>query len=198
MKITQASLLVFTSILAVTAGTWFWSPTIITLQTESTANLSQDAQLSAQKIERGAPGVLAMGLNSTTANIATNVNAADNTQDFSLDQDAIASMREARLHGDSRSPSLLRSEPSERASAQEMADPDLYLQYQAKQRSKIFVSYVQAAKPKLEKLRALVAAGEAQGISAEQLAEGRDKIQQIEVLIKKLKDEHQVEINPDE
>jgi len=92
--------------------------------------------------------------------------------------------------GDSRTPPILRQEPEEQPKQEDLDDPDKYLAFQARQKQKVLISYVNAAKPKLNKLRALVAEGEKRGISKEQLAEGKAKIQKIEDMVEQIKAEN--------
>jgi hypothetical protein len=89
--------------------------------------------------------------------------------------------------GDDRAPPIVRQAAQEQASQEELDDPAKYLDFQARQKQKVLVSYLHAAKPKLEKLRELVARGEAEGIAEDKLNEGRIKIQKIEEMVEEIK-----------
>ena len=102
----------------------------------------------------------------------------------------IESFTTAIIEGESRTPPIVRREAEEVPSQSVLNDPDQYLKFQSKQRQKLFVSYAKAAKPKIDKLKRLVAEGEAGGISEEKLQEGRMKIQKLEEMLEQLKQEN--------
>lgn len=107
---------------------------------------------------------------------------------------AVSSMREARLHGDDRAPPIVRPETEfERATAEELADPDLYLEYEARQQQKVYSSFVQASEKKIADLEDYISQAEQEGgISEEQLAEGREKLEKLKAMNEQL-----IEENPD-
>jgi len=93
---------------------------------------------------------------------------------------------------DERSPPIVRQKEEEKPTQEELDDPDKYLEFQLRQRKKVLFSYLDAAKPKLKKLRELVAEGERRGISEDKLIEGQTKILKIEEMVSQILEE-----NPD-
>jgi len=111
----------------------------------------------------------------------------DHTDYIDVQPEAIESFRSAIIDGESRTPPIARREAEEAPSQEVLDDPAKYLSFQAQQRQKLFMSYITAAKPKIEKLKRLVAEGESRGISDEKLHEGRMKIQKLEEMVEQLK-----------
>ena len=89
---------------------------------------------------------------------------------------AVASLREATLNGDPRTPPLAPSPEREMPTDEELSDPDLYLQYESRQQQGAYASLLQAANRQLEEMDALIARAEQEGgVTAAQLEEGRRK-----------------------
>jgi len=103
--------------------------------------------------------------------------AADDAEgDIELDPEAIASLRGARLLGDPRAPPIERSAPGEAATAEELADPARYAEYESRQEKKLKRAYVIEAEKYLEQLRSDVERGRAAGIPADEIAKVEKKI----------------------
>jgi len=122
--------------------------------------------------------------------LVTEENASHNEALPHLDPQAIDSMRAARIYGDPRAPTLSRAKPRVLPNDEELADPDLYLKYQARQRQKVFVNFIQAAGPKIDQLNEMIQIGIQRGISQEELEQGREKVRRLEDMVKQLKEEH--------
>lgn len=89
---------------------------------------------------------------------------------------AVASLREATLNGDPRTPPLAPSPEREMPTDEELSDPDLYLQYESRQQQAVYASFLQAANRQLEEMDALIARAEQEGgVTDAQLEEGRRK-----------------------
>lgn len=89
---------------------------------------------------------------------------------------AVASLREATLNGDPRTPPLAEAPEREMPTEEELADPDLYLQYEMRQQQAVYASFLEAANRQLEEMDALIARAEAEGgVTDAQLEEGRRK-----------------------
>lgn len=89
---------------------------------------------------------------------------------------AVASLREATLNGDPRTPPLAPSPEREMPTEEELSDPDLYLQYESRQQQAVYASFLQAANRQLEEMDALIARAEQEGgVTDAQLEEGRRK-----------------------
>lgn len=98
-------------------------------------------------------------------------------QDWAPSETAVISLREAARHGDPRTPPLAPPAPErEMPTAEELADPDLYLQYEARQQQAVYASFVEAAGREIAELDALIARAEQEGgVTEAQLEEGRRK-----------------------
>lgn len=94
---------------------------------------------------------------------------------------AAHSLDEARRLGDTRQPPLLRdAEPSEAASAWEIADPDRYAAYEQRQQRRLWQNYVHAAGPALAQLDADLARARAEGgIAPAEIAQVEEKRRRI-------------------
>lgn len=92
--------------------------------------------------------------------------------------EAVAALRDSMENGDPRTPPLARSEDlREMPTADELADPALYQQYEQRQNQKVYASFVTAASEKITELETLIARAEADGLPPEQIEEGRQKLQ---------------------
>lgn len=101
-------------------------------------------------------------------------------------RDAASSMAEARLNGDPRTPPLQRSAEQEAPTAEELADPDKYKQYEARQSKKLYAAYIQASDSEVPKLKQLIERGKAEGVSAEEIAQAEEKVRRIQQMRDKL------------
>jgi len=104
-----------------------------------------------------------------------------------LDSQAISSLEFARLNGDSRSPPINHRVLNQRASQQQIDDPDQYANYQTSKKRQLIRNYIEVAQPKIDHLIEQVKAAKEKGLPAEQLAEGEDKIKKLEEMIEQLK-----------
>jgi hypothetical protein len=105
--------------------------------------------------------------------------ADDEYSDIELDPEAIASLRGERLLGDPRAPPIERSAPGEAATAEELADPAKYAEYESRQEKKLKRAYVIEAEKYLEQLRSDVDKGRAMGIPPDEIAKVEKKIEGI-------------------
>ncbi len=93
-------------------------------------------------------------------------------------QAVVTALRESMENGDPRTPPLVRSEDlRELPSAAELADPDLYQQYEKRQNQKVYASFASAATQKITELETMIARAEADGLPPEQIQEGREKLE---------------------
>lgn len=96
------------------------------------------------------------------------------------DDVAVATLRAAVEHGDPRTPPMAQSSEREMPTAEELADPDLYLEYEARQQQQVFTSYLAASKKKISELETSIARAKSEGgVSADQLAEGQAKLEKL-------------------
>ena len=90
----------------------------------------------------------------------------------------VTALRDSMENGDPRTPPLARSEDlREMPSANELADPDLYQQYEQRQNQKVYASFASAATQKISDLKKMIARAEAEGLPSEQIQEGREKLE---------------------
>lgn len=112
-------------------------------------------------------------------------------QQYDLDPVKIASMRDARINGDSRAPKITpRTEFRVKPTEEELANPDLYLEYEARNTLQVYSNYVAAAQQKIHQLEIFMAQARAKGASEEDLREGVEKIEQLKAMALKLEAEH--------
>ncbi len=93
------------------------------------------------------------------------------------------SMRQAFLEGDDRTPPLARPEPEQQRelpTAEELADPQLYQQYEARQQMNVRESFARAARNRIGELEQQLQQAEQMGADAGQLREGREKLERLQ------------------
>lgn len=125
--------------------------------------------------------------------------AAPETSSIRLNPDAVASLRRGREQGEPRTPPLVEDSPErEMPSDEELADPDMYLEYESRQKQKVLASFMQASEKKVSELRAAIERAEAEGVSEEQLAEGREKLERLEAMREEVLRDHPELAAPEE
>ncbi len=121
---------------------------------------------------------------SVTVQLTNSIQEED--QAIKLNSQAINSLEFSRLNGDNRSPPINHRVPSQRANQQQLNDPDQYNAYQADKKKQLIRHYVEAAKPKINRLKEQVKKSKERGLPAEQLAEGEEKIKKLEEMVEQL------------
>jgi hypothetical protein len=93
---------------------------------------------------------------------------------------AAASMAATRLHGDPEAPPIAR-DPMERElpSPVELADPNAYQAYEARQTQRVYAAYVRAVDDELPRLMSDIVRGRAMGIAPEEIAKAEEKARQL-------------------
>lgn len=104
--------------------------------------------------------------------------------------DAAVSMANAMKNGDPRAPVIVHDTVQEAASPEELADPKLYAQYEARQNMRLYKGYVNAAEVEIPRLQADIAKAKAMGLKPEQIAEGEEKLRRIQQMRDQLASEH--------
>ena len=94
-----------------------------------------------------------------------------------LRPEAVESLRQARRHGDPRTPPVARREPRQAPPLDVLDDPERYRLYEQGEKMAVYASFVDASKRRIAELESLVAQGEREGLAPEQLAEGRRKLE---------------------
>mgnify|MGYP005755034589 FL=1 len=93
------------------------------------------------------------------------------------------SMRQAFLEGDDRTPPLATRDPEQQRelpTAEELADPALYQQYEARQQMNVRESFARAARNRISELEQQLQQAEQMGADAGQLREGREKLERLQ------------------
>ncbi len=136
----------------------------------------------------------------TPSNIqAVSTNETDDSAqyDFTIDEEtfipnpeAVASLRQARLEGDSRTPNLAPNHEREKPTEEELGDHEQYLEYERRQQKRVYRAYVEASKIKTARIRSMIERGKAEGVSAEQIASAEDKIRGIEEMATQLQQDY--------
>ena len=97
------------------------------------------------------------------------------------------SMADARVNGDPRTPPIVRSTVErEMPTPEELADPDLYQEYESRQNQKVYRSFYSASKNKLVEMEKLMEQARSQGVSDDKLREGEEKIAKMKAMREKL------------
>ena len=107
-----------------------------------------------------------------------------------LDSQAISSLEFARLNGDSRSPPINHRVLNQRASQQQIDDPDQYANYQTSKKRQLIRNYIEVAQPKIDHLKEQVKAAKEKGLPKDELAEGEEKIVRLQEMIEQLKTQY--------
>lgn len=95
------------------------------------------------------------------------------------------------MQGDPRVPPLVRSEhKTELPSAQELADPKAYAQYEVRQNLQVYASFIAASRQELPRLRAGIERGKREGIAPEKIAKIEEKVRRMEAMQAQLLREH--------
>jgi archaellum component FlaC len=93
------------------------------------------------------------------------------------------SMRQAFLEGDERTPPLASRDPEQQRelpTAEELADPALYQQYEARQQMNVRQSFARAARNRISELEQQLQQAEQMGGDPDQLREGREKLERLQ------------------
>ncbi|MES2041674.1 MAG: hypothetical protein V4495_27985 [Pseudomonadota bacterium] len=97
----------------------------------------------------------------------------------------------ATRDGDPRTPPIEHNQVTqEMPSAAELADPKAYQQYEARQSTRLYAAYVQAADEELPRLREAIARARDMGIAPADIAKGEEKLRRITAMQKQLLNEH--------
>lgn len=105
--------------------------------------------------------------------------------------DAAETMRNAMKNGDPMAPPIYRDPtPVEQATPEEIADPRKYDAYLARQNTRLYKQYVQAADAEIPRLQQDIAKAKAMGLKPEQIAEGEEKLRRIQQMRDQLAAEH--------
>lgn len=97
----------------------------------------------------------------------------------------------ATRDGDPRTPPIEHNQAAqEMPSAAELADPKAYQQYEARQNTRLYAAYVQAADDELPRLREAIARARDMGIAPADIAKGEEKLRRITAMQRQLLNEH--------
>ncbi|MFZ6874242.1 hypothetical protein ACO0LF_19465 [Undibacterium sp. Di27W] len=97
----------------------------------------------------------------------------------------------ATRDGDPRTPPIEHTQVTqEMPSAAELADSKAYQQYEARQNTRLYAAYVQAADEEIPRLRAAIARAHDMGMAAADIAKGEEKLRRITAMQGQLLNEH--------
>jgi len=99
---------------------------------------------------------------------------------------ATPSVRDFIEHGDPRSPPLAPEAAQELPTAEELADPEAYHRYEARQNSGIVLAFASAAVQALQQMRSDIERARKMGATAEQLREAEDKQQHLQEVLQRI------------
>lgn len=104
--------------------------------------------------------------------------------------DAVASMSEARLKGDPLAPPVSRSPQGEAPTAAEMADPQAYQRYEARQNKRVYQAYIKAAAVEIPRLQEDISRARREGIPEAEIRQGEEKLRRIQAMRDQLQADH--------
>ncbi|MCH8619514.1 hypothetical protein [Undibacterium sp. TS12] len=97
----------------------------------------------------------------------------------------------ATRDGDPRTPPMQHEQSAqETPSAAELADPKAYQQFEARQNTRLYAAYVQAADEEIPRLREAIARARDMGIPPADIAKGEEKLRRIAAMQAQLRNEH--------
>lgn len=109
------------------------------------------------------------------------------TEPVTPDPSAVASLRRGREQGEPRTPPLVENSPlRELPTDEELADPELYLEYEGRQKQQVLASFLKASERKTNELKAAIERAESEGMPEAQLEEGREKLRRLEAMREQL------------
>ncbi len=121
-----------------------------------------------------------------------NTSAADTEpEEERWDETAIEQMREARIHGDDRAPPIVHEPVTEqRATPEELASPELYNAYEAREEMKLKAQFVSAAQPQMQELKQQIQAMKDAGLDQAAIREAEEKLIQLDAMTNQLQKQH--------
>ena len=99
-------------------------------------------------------------------------------------------MSEAREHGDARAPAIVRSPEREAPTAAELADPEAYQRYEARQNQRLYSDYVKAADEAVPQLQKDIDRARREGLPEEEIRKGEEKLRRIQAMRDQLRADH--------
>ncbi|NHZ34373.1 hypothetical protein [Massilia rubra] len=109
---------------------------------------------------------------------------------------AAHSLAQTRLHGDPEAPPIARESATResaapaRPTAAELADPQAYQAFEARQNAQVLAAYIKAVDDELPRLRDDIARGRAMGIAADKVARAEEKARGLENMRAQLIKDH--------
>lgn len=114
-----------------------------------------------------------------------------NPEEELWDETAIEQMREARIHGDDRAPPIVHEAVTEqRATPEELASPELYNAYEAREEMKLKAQFVSAAQSQLQELKQHIQAMKDAGLDQAAIREAEEKLIQLNAMSNQLLKQH--------
>lgn len=131
-------------------------------------------------------------LNATSSSKPTMAKPYDKHR-LTLDQQAIQSLREARLQGDPRTPPMMQNPPERKMPTDEqLADPDKYAEYEKSQRMQVYQQFIYAVPQKVTAIENALKRAKKEGakLTKEQMQFAKDKMASLKAMKEKLLHKH--------
>ncbi len=179
------ALLILPASLFVVTGYYFIGP--LTIETNNRLNGEHDILLQGQNRIHSVSSTELVTAPMTKQIIEP---ALSGKETIPLKDQAIQSLKHARINGDKRSPPIHHSELTQRANPQQIDDPDQYSDFQANKKKQLISHYIQAIQPKIARLKEQIQEAKEKGLPAEQLAEGEDKVKKMQDMLNHLEQQY--------
>lgn len=158
----------------------FWQPDSTVLFWQDSFAGSNTSHNKAASPNIASDNITPQTLSDKQHNVSDEVRSEDIAETFIPNPEVIASMSQARLHGDPRAPSLGEHHERETPTEKELGNHEEYLEYERRQQKRVYRAYVDASKIKTAQLRSMIEQGKTEGITEEQIAFAEKKIRDIE------------------
>ena len=109
-----------------------------------------------------------------------------------LDAAAISSLATTMTQGDSRAPTIGEFEPDILPTAEQLADPDLYLEYEQNQKQRLHRAWVVSADKKIEEIEGYIQMAESRYLDPKELEQGLKKVEGLKTMQKQLQEQLQI------
>ena len=103
-----------------------------------------------------------------------------------LDSSAISSLAITMAEGDARAPTIGEFEPALLPTEEQLADPELYQEYEQNQQQRLHQAWIISADRKIQELESYIEMAESRYLDPEELEEGLQKLEAIKAMQKKL------------
>lgn len=159
---------------------------------EQPVTVSDNVSISPEPLKETHAAMPAMPYQVPAIKPKKNKSAADaEPEEDRWDETAIEQMRDARINGDDRAPPIVHEPVTEqRATPEELASPELYNAYEAREEMKLKAQFVSAAQPQLQELKQQIQAMKDAGLDQAAIREAEEKLIQLDAMTNQLQKQH--------